>query len=96
LQPIGASPVRGWLQPLPDGNARVAGDDRASGAAVGEHLAHPLVLPPPLAGAGGLPACRASRHLLTNLAIVGKLLPAAARVAEAGANRLIEVEAAQR
>ncbi|WP_300451716.1 RNA 3'-terminal phosphate cyclase [Accumulibacter sp.] len=74
--------------------AAVARDYLESGAAVGEHLADQLVLPLALAGGGRLLARRASNHLLTNLAVIGKFLPVSTRVEAAGGNWLIEVEEA--
>lgn len=52
-------------------------------ACVGEHLADQLVLPIALAGGGRLTTTKASSHLRTNLAVIGRFLDATFDVAEA-------------
>lgn len=47
-----------------------------SGAAVAEHLADQLVLPIALAGAGKFTTMKPSGHLLTNIAVIEKFVPA--------------------
>lgn len=55
-----------------------------SPGAVGEHLADQLLLPLALAGRGSFSTGTPSGHLLTNLAVIGKFLPVATRVAGGG------------
>lgn len=48
---------------------------RASGAAVGEHLADQLMLPLALAGGGRFSVSTVSRHALTNADVIARFLP---------------------
>lgn len=52
-----------------------ARDYIASGAAVGEHLAHQLMLPLALAGGGSFTVSTVSRHALTNAEVIARFLP---------------------
>lgn len=65
---------------------------RASGAAVGEHLADQLALPLALAGGGRFTTCANSMHLASNLAVIGRFLPVRTRVNAVAGGWAVAVE----
>ena len=65
----------------------------ASGAAVGEHLAHQLMLPMALTGNGAFTCDTVSQHAMTNAEVIGRFLPVDVSFEPDGLRTLCSVKA---